>query len=662
MGKIMLSVMKPHLRIPRIVWVSCIAYCVVFSAVCIAKYFNFQYPTFDLAIFDQVLWNSSHFRWYEYSFNPYSYLVDHRSWLLMAFVPLYWVAGHPITLLVAQTIALGSGALPLYFIAKRALVGRVNKAEYIAAAVSVLYLIHPTVQQMNLFEFHMLPFVIPVVFWLWLALDRKKWAATYCLVVLLLLLREDLAFMTIGVGVLVVLRHGRKYWFHGAAIAALSIVWLISMLWVASFFSPDDTVKFMMYFEHYGSTPGEVARAFLFHPVSSIAKLFGNDHAIALFYLIASIGMLSFFKVRYLVPALGPFLFYFMIDRNIIGAIVASHHAAVIFPWLLISAVYGIPVFLKLLKRINCSRLGRVYALSYAVGLSLLAYFIMFFCLFSPLREIPDAVDEWYHRDVDGYRTIVQSIGDTEAVMASRRFWPLLSHREHLYSNLGLFTGKMHFSDTPYQSPTGVSRLIMEHDVIFDSAINIPDEEIQHTWQRVQQVLDDNDLIPAYQTQDAFVFARKELVDQEQQFWTNNPATIKQPLRTDLQGDLMFLGWNYAPDGDDRGTLSLAFEKMNGGWTDDDQQLELQWFDSEGKRVKEHQYALGFSVVPTHTWLPGESYAMHLPVVHPAGAARVAAVFGPVVPSEELLQTLKMRAAIIDPDNSTSIGLDGLLD
>jgi len=101
-----------------------LVYAIIFGALSLIRHWSFHSTGLDLGIFDQVLWNTSQGRFMESTLSldrcvPHSFFGDHCSPSLVALVPLYWIAPHPETLLVVQTVALAAGALPLYPPARR---------------------------------------------------------------------------------------------------------------------------------------------------------------------------------------------------------------------------------------------------------------------------------------------------------------------------------------------------------------------------------------------------------------------------------------------------------------------------------------------------------------------------------------------------------------
>ena len=71
----------------KILWLAIVLYVVVFSLVSIYKYTHFLYNGIDLAIINNVFWNTVHGHWFWSSIQGHSYLGDHCSPILILLLP-----------------------------------------------------------------------------------------------------------------------------------------------------------------------------------------------------------------------------------------------------------------------------------------------------------------------------------------------------------------------------------------------------------------------------------------------------------------------------------------------------------------------------------------------------------------------------------------------
>jgi uncharacterized membrane protein len=83
---------------------------------------------------------------------------DHLSPIMYLFVPAFWLVPGPVVLLVAQSVALALGALPVFAIARRRL-----GDDRPAAAFAVLYLLNPSLHGINVRDFHAAALAVPLL-------------------------------------------------------------------------------------------------------------------------------------------------------------------------------------------------------------------------------------------------------------------------------------------------------------------------------------------------------------------------------------------------------------------------------------------------------------------------------------------------------------------
>ncbi len=110
----------------RIVLAAALLATILFGTLALLRHSTFHSTASDLAVFDQVLWNTIHGRFMESTMSlarcePHSFFGDHFSPALLLIVPLYALFPHPETLIVVQTIALALGVWPIYLLARRSL-------------------------------------------------------------------------------------------------------------------------------------------------------------------------------------------------------------------------------------------------------------------------------------------------------------------------------------------------------------------------------------------------------------------------------------------------------------------------------------------------------------------------------------------------------------
>ena len=182
-------------------------YAAIMGLVCYLKYRHFSYDDFDLAIHTQSLNSILHGRT-QSSILGIPFLGNHMVLILYLIAPLYLIFQTPVLLLTLQAIALGTGALPIFTIAKREL------SERWALALSAAYLIYSPLIYLNLYEFH--PIALAAVFILFALMFRQQNRFTPFFTMLLLAMscQENVAFIAIGFGMTALIERRKTICWH----------------------------------------------------------------------------------------------------------------------------------------------------------------------------------------------------------------------------------------------------------------------------------------------------------------------------------------------------------------------------------------------------------------------------------------------------------------
>ena len=93
-------------------------YLVVFGRLTWEMQSNFGTFTYDMGIFDQEIWQASRFGSTFLSTRGLSMWGLHVNPVVYLLVPFYWLGAGPHFLYVVQTVALASGAIPLWLLAR----------------------------------------------------------------------------------------------------------------------------------------------------------------------------------------------------------------------------------------------------------------------------------------------------------------------------------------------------------------------------------------------------------------------------------------------------------------------------------------------------------------------------------------------------------------
>jgi uncharacterized membrane protein len=207
-------------------------YAYYYGRLSLQKYDAFQQPGFDVGIFDQGIWLLSRFKDPFVTIMGLNLFGDHASYILLFFVPLYWIWPHVQLLFLAQTLALAVAAIPVYLIARRIL-----HNSWLALLPALALLVSPALGWLNLENFHPDSFEVPLALFALYFMTVRRWRPFMVMILLLLLVKEDVALLVVPLGIYVALKHDRRV---GFITADIGVVWfVVTVFFLGPFFSGD---------------------------------------------------------------------------------------------------------------------------------------------------------------------------------------------------------------------------------------------------------------------------------------------------------------------------------------------------------------------------------------------------------------------------------------
>ena len=244
---------------------------ILFGTLALVRHWTFHSTASDLAVFDQVLWNTIHGRFMESTMSlarcePHSFFGDHFSPALLLLVPPYALFPHPETLIVVQTIALALGVWPIYLLTRRSLPTSEQRLVWVAA-----YLLSAPLSFIALYDFHEITLAVaPLGFAMYFLATRRTLPMILGLVVALLA-KEEVALIGVGFGVALA-SQGR--WRSSAVVIVGSIVaFVVTLQIIIPAFAAGAPYQYLGRYASLGRDEGEIARTLLLDPLRVLSVL-----------------------------------------------------------------------------------------------------------------------------------------------------------------------------------------------------------------------------------------------------------------------------------------------------------------------------------------------------------------------------------------------------
>jgi uncharacterized membrane protein len=336
----------------RVVYAGMAAYAVLFLFAAIVHYAVFKEARFDLGNMVQSIWSTLHGHFLEgttASGHQSSRLGFHVDPFLVFFVPLFWIWSSPAPLLVVQVLAVTSGALPVFWLARKHL-----DSSRAAAHFAFAYLLYPATQ-FNTFTigdgFHSVSLAVPLVLYAVWFLDEDRLVAFSVVALLAATTKEEIPLAVGCLGIWYAFRRGKRLF--GLSVFAVGLaITLFDLLWVIPHFSATGGNPFVGRYHAVGGTPGGMAHKLVADPMAFV-------HAVAT-------GHKAFYLVLLLVPFLGlwllePLLFLGAVPELAID-LLSSHgdqtsigyqYTAGIAPFVIAASIFGAARFRRQAVRIS---------------------------------------------------------------------------------------------------------------------------------------------------------------------------------------------------------------------------------------------------------------------------------------------------------------------
>jgi len=394
-----------------------VAFVAAYGWLSIARHQRFNSTGYDLAINEQIVWNTLHGRFFASSPEVDNSFADHFRPFLLIVLPFYALFPSPLTLLVLQTLGLVMGAVPLYRLARYKLS---NPA--VALAVAAAYLLYPAVGFIGRFDFHIEVFAIPAFIAAFYALERGhyKWASFWLIIPLLC--KENLG-LTVAVFGLYALLVRRKW--------ALGAIWMgvgVFMFWSTSFWLlptiRGESLDTLTRYSWLGNSPSQILAALGTRPAEVWRQVTEPARLLYLLQLFLPVGFLALAGLPELLPAV-PGLALNLLARHHCQPTIYCQYAVPIIPFVFVAAVYGLSRF----KSISIT-----HGAWRVMGLALAPLTLMAWWTDNPFTEeqaLPPALAQIDNAEV--VKMALQTVPAQGSLVTTNDYAPHLAQRTELY-------------------------------------------------------------------------------------------------------------------------------------------------------------------------------------------------------------------------------------
>jgi len=318
-----------------------LVYALEMSHQAVLRYDTFKATAFDLGNMDQVIWNTIHGRWFQFTnqatdyYGPPTRLAVHFEPIILPLSLLYLFYADPRILLVFQTLVLVSGALPVFLLTRKYL----PEWPILAALMVVAYLLSPALLGINIFDFHPISLATPLLLYAMLALDHKRYGWFILACILAAMCKEDVPLTIAVLGLFLIWKY--KLPRLGITLTIGGLLWsFIGFSIISHFYPGAQHNNFWYRYQALGSSPGEAIVNLIIHPWLFFTTFITLNRLYYLASLFRSTGFLSLLAPEWLLLAL-PGLAVNLLSTDSLNYSGVYHYNAGIIPFVMLSAIHG---------------------------------------------------------------------------------------------------------------------------------------------------------------------------------------------------------------------------------------------------------------------------------------------------------------------------------
>lgn len=340
-----------------------LGYIVVVSLAAIRK-FQMYRMGYDLALIQQVIWNTLHGRFFEtYAYDFTNNLLGTDSFFVqLVLLPIYAIFPNPTSLLIGETIIVGTSAIPVYLIARDHL-----KQRWAALLIAAIYLAYLPVLWGNLYEIRERVMAMAWILWILLCIERRWYWRMWIPLILALSCRLD---TTIGVAMLGVytlllrlpIRRQRQRldtddqdpttprpvpWRYTITLFISAITWNIFVTrWLIPHYTTRPGYMFLTIYAGLGDTPTEIIWNVVSHPFHTLGMMLAPGklwYLLGMFLPLIFLPLLSWRLLLTMLPLYGLNL----LSPRRIQWDVYHHYQGQIVPLMLLGTIYGLAILYR---------------------------------------------------------------------------------------------------------------------------------------------------------------------------------------------------------------------------------------------------------------------------------------------------------------------------
>ena len=397
--------------------VAAVFYMLIAGTFTVLRYVNYSAPGFDFGIWVQMFHNM------KTTLEPVttvernmtlSHFAVHFSPIYYLYLPFYFFFPYPVTLQVLQVITVASGIIPVYLLCKK-----FGLSKSATACFGIIFALFPTVATGCYYDLHENCFLIPLILWLFYAIEKDDIKGIIILSLLTMLVKEDAPVYIACIGLFTIF--GKRKYIKGTAMTVSAVAYFLVVTTLMQKYGLGVmTYRYSNFMVDGAGSLMDVIRNFVTNPAYAIAECFGSEKYPFLLYMFAPLGALP-------VATKKVSQFILLLPMLIINLATDYQYQYSIF----FQYVFGVTAILFYLAISNYAELGeksRRFMCSFAI------------CSAIIIMPVASLSKSWYissysdgKAQIEVLNDAMKSIPSGASVGASTFFVPHLANRTELY-------------------------------------------------------------------------------------------------------------------------------------------------------------------------------------------------------------------------------------
>lgn len=331
-------------------WGSAAAYVITFTVLSLHQYDAYVPHALDLGNMTQAFWNTSHGHLFRFqnmratigveAFGTFTRLSFHVEPIIPFLSAIYLFWQHAQTLLVMQTVAVASGAIPARLLARSRLGAGLPEIVF-----PLVYLLYPALEAANLYEFHPVTFAAPLLLWAYYFADARRYSLFVLVAVAAMGCKEEIGALVALIGLWIAVRNGDRAF--GAVVATLGLSWsLVALFEVVPHFQSGQPSSYWGRYlpADYQLPPGTrvtqgIVRDFWIHHPSEVWQNLTSEAKLSYLHrILFPVGYLSLLSPLTLLVAL-PSLALNMLSYEVHMYGGLAHYSAELVPTMVVASI-----------------------------------------------------------------------------------------------------------------------------------------------------------------------------------------------------------------------------------------------------------------------------------------------------------------------------------